>query len=148
MADKWRRRVVLDVRVVTGSGGGPDETILNSPRFLELLGYRMECDFLRALGASGFVAIRSTDVAVCNAPVRFATRPIACALLWLISTIAAGGIGAQSHSSFAFAAQSMSRFITGMTTRATCRDCCCAACTRCGSSQRPTVGCIARLACL
>ena len=26
--------VVLDARVVCGTGGGPDKTILNSPRFL------------------------------------------------------------------------------------------------------------------
>ena len=32
--------VVLDTRVVTGTGGGPDKTILNSPRFLEPMGYR------------------------------------------------------------------------------------------------------------
>ena len=33
--------VVFDTRVVTGAGGGPEKTILNSPRFLEPLGYRM-----------------------------------------------------------------------------------------------------------
>ena len=38
--------VVLDARVVTGSGGGPDKTILNSPRFLTDLGYRMVCGYL------------------------------------------------------------------------------------------------------
>jgi hypothetical protein len=32
----------LDLRVVAGSGGGPDKTILNSPRHLPL-GYRMLC---------------------------------------------------------------------------------------------------------
>ena len=31
--------VVLDVRVVCGTGGGPDKTILNSPRFFEPLGF-------------------------------------------------------------------------------------------------------------
>ncbi len=38
--------VVLDVRVVTGTGGGPDKTILNSPRFLEPLGYRNLCAYI------------------------------------------------------------------------------------------------------
>ena len=38
--------VVFDTRVVTGSGGGPDKTILNSPRFLDQLGYKMICGYL------------------------------------------------------------------------------------------------------
>ncbi len=49
--------VVLDVRVVTGSGGGPDKTILNSPRFLEPLGYRMLCGYLTPPGDSGYADI-------------------------------------------------------------------------------------------
>ena len=32
--------VVLETRVVSGAGGGPDKTILNSPRFLWSAGYR------------------------------------------------------------------------------------------------------------
>ena len=35
--------VVLDARVVSESGGGPDKTILNSPRFFASEGYRMVC---------------------------------------------------------------------------------------------------------
>jgi hypothetical protein len=35
--------VVLHARVVTGSGGGPDKTILNSPRFLAPHGYEALC---------------------------------------------------------------------------------------------------------
>jgi glycosyltransferase involved in cell wall biosynthesis len=38
--------VVFDTRVVSGSGGGPDKTILNSPRFLSPLGYKMLCGYL------------------------------------------------------------------------------------------------------
>jgi glycosyltransferase involved in cell wall biosynthesis len=38
--------VIFDTRVVTGSGGGPDKTILNSPRFLNRMGYRMLCGYL------------------------------------------------------------------------------------------------------
>ena len=35
--------VVLDARVVVGAGGGPDKTILKSPRLLESAGYRVLC---------------------------------------------------------------------------------------------------------
>src|SRR5438105_14256471 len=46
--------VVFDTRVVTGSGGGPDKTILNSPRFLDRLGYRMLCGYLHPPGDPGY----------------------------------------------------------------------------------------------
>lgn len=46
--------VVLDTRVVTGSGGGPDKTILNSPRFLEPLGYKMLCGYLAPPNDPGY----------------------------------------------------------------------------------------------
>jgi glycosyltransferase involved in cell wall biosynthesis len=49
-----RTPVVLDTRVVTGSGGGPDKTILNSPRHLEQLGYRMLCGYLHPPGDDGY----------------------------------------------------------------------------------------------
>jgi glycosyltransferase involved in cell wall biosynthesis len=49
--------VVLDARVVTGSGGGPDKTILNSPRFLEPLGYRMVCAYLYPPRDAGYRVI-------------------------------------------------------------------------------------------
>lgn len=45
---------VLDVRVVSGFGGGPDKTILNSPRFLKPAGYRMCCAYLHSPGDPGF----------------------------------------------------------------------------------------------
>lgn len=51
--------VVLDARVVTGSGGGPEKTILNSPRFLEPLGYRMLCVYLHPPHDPGFDIIRA-----------------------------------------------------------------------------------------
>jgi glycosyltransferase involved in cell wall biosynthesis len=59
-ADAPRRRpaVVLDARVVRGSGGGPDKTILNSPRFLEPAGYRNLCVYLRPPGDPGFERLR------------------------------------------------------------------------------------------
>lgn len=48
---------VFDPRVVTGSGGGPDKTILNSPRYLTELGYRMICGYLHPPGDPGFAEI-------------------------------------------------------------------------------------------
>lgn len=54
--------VILDARVVTGSGGGPDKTLLNSPRFLEPLGYRMLCVYLHPPNDPGFDAIRKNAV--------------------------------------------------------------------------------------
>ena len=38
-----RLPMVLHTRVITGQGGGPDKTILNSPRFLPPLGYQSVC---------------------------------------------------------------------------------------------------------
>ncbi len=49
-----RAPVVFDTRVVTGSGGGPDKTILNSPRHLEPLGYKMLCGYLHPPGDDGY----------------------------------------------------------------------------------------------
>ena len=46
--------VVLDVPVVTGTGGGPDKTILNSPRFLEPVGYRNLCAYMHPPDDPGF----------------------------------------------------------------------------------------------
>ena len=51
--------VVLDTRVVSGTGGGPDKTILNSPRFLTAAGYRMLCAYMHPPGDPGLDALRS-----------------------------------------------------------------------------------------
>lgn len=51
--------MVLHARVITGTGGGPDKTVLNSPRFLANLGYRSVCAFLHPPEDVGFAAIRS-----------------------------------------------------------------------------------------
>ena len=59
--------VVFDTRVVAGSGGGPDKTLLNSPRFLEPLGYRMLCGYLYPPGDPGFAEIEK-KAAKYNAP--------------------------------------------------------------------------------
>jgi glycosyltransferase involved in cell wall biosynthesis len=61
------RPVVLDARVVVGAGGGPEKTILNSPRFLEGAGYRNLCAYLHAPRDPGVQTLRerATD---CRAP--------------------------------------------------------------------------------
>lgn len=58
MPDPTAAPVILDARVVTGSGGGPDKTILNSPRFLEPLGYRMVCAYMHPPNDPGFDVLR------------------------------------------------------------------------------------------
>jgi glycosyltransferase involved in cell wall biosynthesis len=50
--------VVLHTRVVTGSGGGPDKTILNSPRHLVDFGYSAVCAYMRAPGDEGFAELQ------------------------------------------------------------------------------------------
>lgn len=59
MTDRGTMPVVLDARVVCGTGGGPDKTILNSPRFLDPAGYRMLCAYLRPPGDEGFAQLRA-----------------------------------------------------------------------------------------
>jgi hypothetical protein len=53
-----RGAVVLHTRVVAGSGGGPDKTILNSPRFLRGSGYRVLCAYMHPPGDPGFEQLR------------------------------------------------------------------------------------------
>lgn len=45
---------VAHVRSVTGFGGGPDKTILNTPRVLRSFGYSATCVYLHPPGDSGF----------------------------------------------------------------------------------------------
>ena len=61
--------VVLDTRVVTGCGGGPDKTILNSPRFLAAAGYRMLCAYMHPPGDEGFAQL-CRKAELCQAPLR------------------------------------------------------------------------------
>jgi glycosyltransferase involved in cell wall biosynthesis len=49
--------LVLHARVVAGTGGGPDKTILNSPRRLADHGYDCLCLYLRPAGDEGFAAL-------------------------------------------------------------------------------------------
>lgn len=51
------RPFVLHTRVVTGTGGGPEKTILNSPRFLEQYGIDCACLFMRPPGDPGFATL-------------------------------------------------------------------------------------------
>lgn len=48
---------VLHTRVVSGVGGGPEKTILNSPRFLQELGYRSACLYLHPPNDPGFEVV-------------------------------------------------------------------------------------------
>ena len=48
---------VLDVRIVSGTGGGPDKTILNSPRHLEHTRYRNLAAYIHAPGDPGFASL-------------------------------------------------------------------------------------------
>jgi glycosyltransferase involved in cell wall biosynthesis len=50
--------LVLHVRGVTGVGGGPEKTILNSPRFLRSLGYEASCAYMHPPGDPGFEKLR------------------------------------------------------------------------------------------
>jgi len=45
---------VLHTRVVSGEGGGPEKTILNSPRFLQELGFRSLCAYMHPPDDPGF----------------------------------------------------------------------------------------------
>jgi glycosyltransferase involved in cell wall biosynthesis len=50
--------VVLEARVVTESGGGPDKTILSSPRFFAPHGYQVLCAYMRPPSDPGFESLR------------------------------------------------------------------------------------------
>jgi glycosyltransferase involved in cell wall biosynthesis len=58
-----RRYVVAEARVVAGSGGGPDKTILNTPRFLAGTAYPTLCVYLRPPGDAGFASLRAKAAA-------------------------------------------------------------------------------------
>jgi glycosyltransferase involved in cell wall biosynthesis len=55
--------VVLETRVVCGSGGGPDKTILNTPRFLASTRYRTLCAYMHPPGDPGFEQIKARALA-------------------------------------------------------------------------------------
>jgi glycosyltransferase involved in cell wall biosynthesis len=51
--------VALETRVVCGSGGGPDKTIFNTPRFLSSAGYRTICAYMHPPDDPGFEQLRA-----------------------------------------------------------------------------------------
>jgi glycosyltransferase involved in cell wall biosynthesis len=61
-----RTPIVLHTRVVSATGGGPDKTILNSPRFLASAGYRLICAYMHPPGDQGFEGIRE-KARICGA---------------------------------------------------------------------------------
>ena len=42
------KATVLETRVVVGAGGGPEKTIINTPRFMDPYGYKTYCAYMRA----------------------------------------------------------------------------------------------------
>ena len=54
-----QKPVILDARVLRGSGGGPDKTIINSPRYLDADGYRMLCVYMHDPDDPGFKILRT-----------------------------------------------------------------------------------------
>jgi len=61
--NKTQSPVVLHTRVITGTGGGPEKTILNSPRFLKEYGIDSACMFMRPPGDEGFAALEARATA-------------------------------------------------------------------------------------
>lgn len=63
-----QRPFVLHTRVVTGTGGGPEKTILNSPRFLKEHCIDSACLFMRPPGDPGFESLEQKAKSA-NAPI-------------------------------------------------------------------------------
>lgn len=63
-----KRPFVLHTRVVTGTGGGPEKTILNSPRFLAEHNIDSACLFMRPPADPGFAVLEQKAKAA-NAPI-------------------------------------------------------------------------------
>ncbi len=53
------KTAVLETRVVTGVGGGPEKTILNTPRYMNSYGYPTLCAYMRPPQDPGFSVIES-----------------------------------------------------------------------------------------
>lgn len=58
-----QRPMILHTRVVTGTGGGPEKTILNSPRYLRKYGFDSACLFMRPPGDAGFTVLEKKAAA-------------------------------------------------------------------------------------
>ena len=59
MSASSRLPTILDARVLSGAGGGPDKTLINSPPFLAKAGYRMLCAYLHHPDDAGFEILRT-----------------------------------------------------------------------------------------
>src|SRR5205085_102405 len=62
-----KKPLVLHVRTMKGFGGGPEKTVLNSPRFLRRLGYESICAYTHPPGDPGFDRLAERAV-VAEAP--------------------------------------------------------------------------------
>jgi glycosyltransferase involved in cell wall biosynthesis len=56
--EKTTLPLILHVRTVSGAGGGPEKTILNSPRFYGEFGYRALCAYLHPPGDAGIATLK------------------------------------------------------------------------------------------
>lgn len=63
MNNTTERPFVLHTRVVTGVGGGPEKTILNSPRFLHEQGFDSACVFMHPPNDPGFEELHAKAIA-------------------------------------------------------------------------------------
>lgn len=80
--------VVLDVRVMSGSGGGPEKTLLNSPRFLLPLGYRMLCAYMHPPREPGFARLQERAAALAAPLISVPDRgPLDFRVLWSLLRI-------------------------------------------------------------
>lgn len=80
--------LVLHVRVVTGHGGGPEKTILNSPRFLPPLGYRAVLAYLHPPGDAGFDLLQQRAAAAGAELVSIPDRgPADVSVIWRLARL-------------------------------------------------------------
>jgi glycosyltransferase involved in cell wall biosynthesis len=79
-------RTVLHVRIASGTGGGPEKTILNSPRYLRGSGYRGVVIYLHPPGDEGFAVIeeraRAKECPLLGIPERLPIDPV---VLWKLA---------------------------------------------------------------
>ena len=113
--------------MVNGSGGGPDKTILNSPRYLAAGGYRMICAYMHAPTDPGFEQLRAklSSARRHSSPFMIGDR----------------GIGRSSSKCWMSAERNACKFGMATITRATHWACCSDAFGPCGLSPRSTAGC-------
>jgi len=80
--------MVLHVRVVTGHGGGPEKTILNSPRYLRALGYQAKLAYLHPPNDPGFLAIQERGRALAADVISIPDRgPLDISVVWRLACL-------------------------------------------------------------